>query len=116
MAQQNLAVVVGALGVIGRYIVERLLAEESWSAIGISRRDAASGPRYHHLALDLLDNEALGARLADLQDATHVFYAAFQPAQGAAAGYASNIAPNRDMLVNAVTSIARTSPALARVV
>src|SRR4029079_4840105 len=46
----------------------------------------------------------------------HVFYAAFQPALGAAAGYASNIAPNRDMLINAVTAIDAASSVLRRVV
>src|SRR6266852_2868178 len=87
MGEQKEAVVVGALGVIGRYIVERLLRQDDWSVIGLSRRAAAA------------------AKLAGLTEATHVFYAAFQPAAGAAAGYASNIAPNRDMLVNAVTAI-----------
>lgn len=56
MAQQKVAVVVGALGVIGRYIVERLVAEDGWSVIGLSRRDAASGPRYRHLPVDLLNS------------------------------------------------------------
>ena len=116
MAQQKLAVVVGALGVIGRYIVERLVAEEGWSVVGLSRRAAAEAPRYRHIAVDLLDKAAAEAKLAALGDVTHVFYAAFQPSQGAAAGYASNIAPNRDMLVNAVTAIERASPALSRVV
>ena len=58
----------------------------------------------------------MAAKLAGLTQATHVFYAAFQGAAGAAAGYASNIAPNRDMLVNAVSAIDRASPALRRVV
>jgi nucleoside-diphosphate-sugar epimerase len=116
MAQEKLAVVVGALGVIGRYIVERLVAEDGWSVIGLSRRDAASTPRYGHLSVDLLDKDAAAARLAGLSGVTHVFYAAFQASQGAAAGYASNIAPNRDMLVNAITSIAEVSSALRRVV
>jgi nucleoside-diphosphate-sugar epimerase len=116
MSQHKLAVVVGALGVIGRYIVERLLAEAGWSVIGLSRRAAPSTSRYRHLSLDLLDKDALGAKLAELKDATHVFYAAFQPSHGAAAGYASNIAPNRDMLVNAVTAVERAAPALSRVV
>jgi nucleoside-diphosphate-sugar epimerase len=116
MVQQNLAVVVGALGVIGRYIAERLLSEEGWSVVGLSRRDARTAPRYRHIPVDLLDADACRARLAGLTDATHVFYAAFRPAQGAAAGYASNIAPNRDMLVNAVTPIAQAAPALRRVV
>src|SRR5262245_22720570 len=114
MPQQKLAVVVGALGVIGRYIVERLLAEEGWSVVGVSRRDAPQAPRYRHIPLDLLDNDACGSKLAGLTDATHVFYAAFQASQGAAADYASNIAPNRDMLVNAVTAVAQASPAGSR--
>ena len=51
-----------------------------------------------------------------MTEATHVFYAAFAPAAGAAAGYASNIAPNRDMLVNAVSAIDAASSVLRRVV
>lgn len=85
---QKVAVVVGALGVIGRYIVERLLAGADWQVVGLSRRAAADGPRYRHIPADLLDEAACGARLAGLTDATHIFYAAFQPAQGAAADYA----------------------------
>lgn len=116
MEPHNRAVVVGALGVIGRYIVERLQQDESWSIVGLSRRAAASGPRYRHIAVDLLDLQDVEAKLAGLTDVTHIFYAAFQAAPGAASGYASNIAPNRDMLVNAVTAIARVSRALKRVV
>ena len=110
------AVVVGALGVIGRYVVERLLAEPDWTIVGLSRRAAPSSGRYRHIGVDLVDERDAAAKLAELADATHIFYAAFQPASGAAAGYASNIAPNRDMLVNAVTAIAGASRALARVV
>ena len=116
MAERKQAVVVGALGVIGRYIVERLLKDDDWSVIGLSRRPAEATPRYRHISVDLLDAADTAAKLAGLTNTTHVFYAAFQPAAGAAAGYASNIAPNRDMLVNAVTAIDAASPALRRVV
>ena len=116
MSERKQAVVVGALGIIGRYIVERLLHQDDWSVVGLSRRGAESAPRYRHISVDLLDCEATAARLAGLADATHVFYAAFAPAAGAAADYASNIAPNRDMLVNAVTAIDAAAPALRRVV
>lgn len=110
------AVVVGALGVIGRYIVERLLAEGGWQVVGLSRRPAANAPRYRHIAVDLLDLEDVARKLGDLDDVTHIFYAAFQPSGGSAAGYASNIAPNRDMLVNSVTALHRAGKALQRVV
>jgi nucleoside-diphosphate-sugar epimerase len=115
MQTSRTALVIGALGVIGRYIVERLLAEESWSVIGVSRREAASGTRYRHIAADLLDAR-ISSQLTDLSGVTHIFYAAFQPAKGAAAGYASNIAPNRDMLINGVTAVAQQSANLSRVV
>jgi nucleoside-diphosphate-sugar epimerase len=116
MAERKQAVVVGALGVIGRYIVERLLGEDDWSVVGLSRRGAEDAPRYRHIRVDLLDAEDTAAKLAGVSETTHVFYAAFQPATGAAVGYAANIAPNRDMLVNAVTSIDAASSALRRVV
>lgn len=113
---QKTAVVVGALGVIGRYIVEKLVAEGDWQVIGLSRRREADGPRYRHISVDLLDADDCVQKLAGLTDVTHVFYAAFQAAPGNAAGYASNIAPNRDMLVNAVTAVDKASPHLRRVV
>jgi nucleoside-diphosphate-sugar epimerase len=116
MPERKQAVVVGALGVIGRYIVEQLLRQEDWSVMGLSRRPAEAGPRYSHISADLLDGRDIAAKLAGLAEATHVFYGAFQPAAGAAAGYATNIAPNRDMLVNAVTAIDVVSSALRRVV
>ena len=85
MEPRNNAVVVGSLGVIGRYIVERLLAEADWTVVGLSRRAAPAGQRYRHIAVDLLDERDTAAKLAELTDATHVFYAAFQPTTGAAA-------------------------------
>jgi nucleoside-diphosphate-sugar epimerase len=116
MAERKQAVVVGALGVIGRYIVERLLEQDDWAVVGLSRRVAESGPRYRHISVDLLDRQATAEKLGSLSETTHIFYAAFQAAAGAAAGYASNIAPNREMLVNAVGAIEQASRSLRRVV
>ena len=113
---QNKAVVVGALGVIGRYIVERLVEEPDWRVVGLSRRKTTDGPQYHHIAVDLLDPEDTKRKLAELTDVTHVFYAAFQAAPGSAANFASNAGPNREMLVNSVTAITRAAPHLKRVV
>ncbi len=105
------AVVVGALGVIGRYIVEKLAALPGWEVVGLSRRRGEDHGRVRYLSVDLLQPFQL-----DVENATHVFYAAFQPAPGNAAGYAKTIAPNRDMLVNSITQIEKKSPALERVV
>jgi nucleoside-diphosphate-sugar epimerase len=116
MQPSKQAVVVGALGVIGRYIVERLLADAEWSVIGISRRAVANGARYRHISVDLLDAASAKAKLATCADATHIFYAAFSPAPGPAANYSANVAQNRHMLVNAVQTINATSANLQRVV
>ena len=113
---QNTAVVVGALGVIGRYIVERLTQERGWQVVGLSRREKPDRPRYRHIAVDLLDGEDAGRKLAGLAEATHVFYAAFQATPGNASNFAANTGPNRAMLVNAVSAIARAAPHLQRVV
>ena len=110
------AVVVGALGVIGRYIVERLLAEGDWSVIGLSRRAAPDGPNYRHISVDLLAPGAAESALGGLTAVTHVFFAGFQASSGAASGYASNIAPNRDLLANSVSAVSAASSALRRVV
>lgn len=116
MAQKKTAVVVGAQGVIGRYIVERLVAAGDWSVIGLSRRKGEDAPRLRNISVDLLDPKAVADKLSGLEAVTHVFYAAFQPVAGAASGYANNIAPNRDMLINSVTAIDKASGALKRVV
>jgi nucleoside-diphosphate-sugar epimerase len=113
---QNKAVVVGALGVIGRYIVEKLVEAPDWRVAGLSRRKTTDGPRYRHIAVDLLDPEDTTRKLAELTDVTHVFYAAFQATPGSAADFASNTGPNREMLVNSVTAINRAAPHLKRVV
>jgi nucleoside-diphosphate-sugar epimerase len=110
------AVVVGAQGVIGRYIVEKLAALPDWQVVGLSRRKGTDAPRVRHLSVDLLDTADAKAKLSGLRDATHVFFAAFQPGSGPAADYAKNIGANRDLLVNSVTPIDAASTKLERVV
>jgi nucleoside-diphosphate-sugar epimerase len=80
---QHKAVVVGALGVIGRYIAERLLEESNWQVVGLSRRKAPDRPRYRHIAVDLLDAENTKCQLAELTDVTHVSMRHFKLVPGA---------------------------------
>jgi nucleoside-diphosphate-sugar epimerase len=112
----NTAVVVGALGVIGRYVVEELASLPDWRVIGLSRRKREDRERVRYISVDLLDAKDVEAKLSGLKDVTHVFYAAFQASGGAAADYATNITANRDMLVHSVAAINRASPRLTRVV
>ena len=110
------AVVVGALGVIGRYVVERLAALPDWNVVGLSRRKGADRGRVRYLSVDLLDTVDTAQKLAGLGDATHIFYAAFQATGMQAADYAKGIAVNRDMLVNSVSAVERVARGLQRVV
>ena len=116
MSETRTAVVVGALGVIGRYIVEKLAALPDWQVVGLSRRTGEPRGRVRYVSVDLLDANDAEAKLSGLKDATHVFYAAFQPSTGAAANFATNIAANLGMLVNSVSAIDRASSRLERVV
>ena len=106
------AVVVGALGVIGRYIVEKLASLPDWEVVGLSRRKGEDRGRVRYLSVDFLSP----GHQIPAEGATHIFYAAFQASAGAAADYAKNIAANRDMLVNAVSRIDEMSSRLERVV
>jgi hypothetical protein len=110
------AVVVGAQGVIGRYIVDNLAALSDWNVIGLSRRKGADAARVKHISVDLLDLADAKAKLAPLKDVTHVFFAAFQPGSGPAADYAKNISANLALLANSVQAIDQASAKLERVV
>lgn len=105
------AVVVGALGVIGRYIVEHLLSLGGWQVVGLSRRAPTEKTGATYISVDLLDEADARAKLGHLADVTHVFYCAFQ----ARPTWAEHNAPNLAMLVNAVTPIAAASKALEHV-
>lgn len=110
------AVVVGALGVIGRYIVDRLAAEPGWQVVGLSRRQGEDRANVRYLSVDLLDAQATQRCLAQLTDATHIFYCAFQATGTQAADYARGTQVNLDMLVNSVSAIEAVASRLERVV
>jgi len=109
-------VVVGALGVIGRYVVTKFAGLPDWKVVGLSRRQGEDRENVRYVALDLLDAEQTRSRLASLGDVTHVVYCAFQAAGTQAADFARGIDINRDMLVNAVSAIDAVAPELERVV
>lgn len=67
------ALVVGATGIVGRTLSERLVAA-GWQVHGLSRRTASLPAGVVPVAADLSDADALGHALADLRP-THVFVA-----------------------------------------
>jgi nucleoside-diphosphate-sugar epimerase len=105
------AVVTGATGVVGRYLLQHLIERGDWDILALSRRKPDIGGRYEHLAVDLLDPADCRLKLAGHRDVTHVFYTAFlqdpDPAQ--------HVQRNTSMLVNLIEAIEAASPALAHV-
>lgn len=101
MKTKNVALVVGANGVIGKNLVDHLLTLDDWEIIGLSRRGGASEGRLRYIAVDLLDTEDSHNRLTGLTTVTHIFYAAYQDKPT----WAELVAPNLAMLVNVVNAI-----------
>jgi nucleoside-diphosphate-sugar epimerase len=105
------AVVVGAVGVIGRAIVERLTSDPDWAVVALSRRTPDFETSARHISVDLRDRAQAAATLAELTDTTHVFYAGYQ----AMPTRSQEVAPNLELLVNAVEPIAAAAPGLRHV-
>lgn len=105
------AVVVGALGVIGRYLVSHLTASGDWRVIGLSRRSPDFESDAEYISVDLLDRADAEAKLSGLTEVTHIFYSAFQPRPT----WAEHGPPNLAMLVNSVEPIAKAASNLQHV-
>src|SRR6478752_6835481 len=84
--------VVGALGVIGRNVVEHL-ADTGRSVVGLSRRRSpqAAHTSAEHVLADVTD-AGTGVRLRDdLHDVTHLVFAAYQEQPSLAGQVAPNV-------------------------
>lgn len=105
------AVIVGALGVIGRNLMSHLQSQGGWEIVGLSRRIPEFDTDAEFVSVDLLDRKDAEEKLCNLNDVTDIFYAAFQ----ARPTWVEHSAPNLAMLANSVEVIANASPALAHV-
>ena len=105
------ALVAGALGVIGRSLIQELEKQQDWEIVGISRRVPEKKGKTNYLSLDLLDRDACRKELGQLEGITHLFYCAFQPRPT----WAEHTAPNLEMLVNSVEAVSETSSELQHV-
>jgi nucleoside-diphosphate-sugar epimerase len=110
MSPAGKALVVGATGMIGSRVCERLV-EDGWQTIGVCRTPPHPTPDRTYLPVDLLDRADCAARLAPLHDVSHVFYAA-RAAHGE--GGTESVSENLAMLQNVVEAL-QTSGALRHV-
>ncbi len=111
MSIERTAVIAGATGVVGRYLLRHLLQTGEWNVIALSRRRPDVAGEFRHVAVDLHDAADCRAKLAPLGDATHVFHAAFVQVADAA----EQVARNAAMFTNLVTAIEGAAPSLRHV-
>lgn len=89
------ALVVGASGIIGSAVVEALMTDPQWRVRALRR---SLHPAVAVVDCDLTDAAATRAALADADDITHVFFAAYQPDGNALLEARTNAAMLRHVL------------------
>lgn len=109
MSNKNVALVVGASGIIGNALVETLAAHPDW-AVRALRHTEVQGVAT--INADLHDAVATAAALRDARDTTHVFYAALAPQPDLAHEETVNLA----MLKNLLDGLEAVGAPLQRVV
>ena len=108
----NHAMIIGATGITGGYILNEIAGREGWTVTGLCRNPPAEKPpaNVRWIGVDLLDAQDARAKLAGLSDVTHIFFCGFiplapneqhLPANG-------NVAANLALLTNAVEPVAST--------
>jgi nucleoside-diphosphate-sugar epimerase len=103
--------VAGALGVVGRAMVERFAGRPSLEVVALSRRPADFRPDVRWVSVDLCDPEASAKALAAHRDTTHLVYAALSEQSNLVRGWrdAGNAARNTMMLRHTLDAL-RSAP------
>jgi len=110
MAKKKM-VVAGAMGVIGRAVIERVAPNPEWEVIGLSRRTPDYESDASHISVDLLDPEDCKRKLGHLDDVTHIAFAAYIEK----VNLAEQVPPNLALITNLVRTLQEASPALRHV-
>jgi nucleoside-diphosphate-sugar epimerase len=99
--------VVGALGVVGRAVVEHFVSDPSVQVLGLARRTPDFAPRATWLGVDLRDRDATRQALAPHHDITHVVYAALNEQASLLEGWRdpANVELNTRMLRNTLDAL-----------
>src|SRR5580698_8020852 len=105
------AIVTGASGLVGSYLIAHLLEQGGWDIVALSRRKPAVPGKYQHIAVDLTDRADVQGKLSSLKDITHVFFVAYLERSDPV----ELVSVNTAMLVNLVEVIEAASPVLEHV-
>ncbi len=105
------ALVLGALGVVGRATMTHLAARPEWEVIGLSRRAPDFETSARFLQVDLSDATACRDALGGLADVTHVFFCAYAPRPT----YEAEVDVNLAMLQNLTAALEPAESGLAHI-
>src|SRR3954465_8849535 len=105
------ALVAGASGLVGSYLLKRLLDQGGWDVVALSRRKPDVPGNYRHIAVDLLNAAECKSKLGALTQISHLFFVAYVERPDAHELVSANTA----MLVNLVNVIEAASPGLEHV-
>src|SRR3981189_2897226 len=100
------ALVTGASGLAGGYMLAHLLERGGWDIIAVSRRKPRIQGDYRYIAVDLLDPGGCRAKLGPLTNVTHLFYLAITERSDPSATHAANA----NMFFNLVKTVEAASP------
>ncbi len=83
----NTVLIAGASGLIGRAAIEHFAGQKDWRVIALSRRAPEVAVTVEHLAVDLMDGNAVAALAPQLAGVTHLVYAALMEKPGLVRGW-----------------------------
>lgn len=103
--------VVGALGTVGRAVIEHFSALDDWRVLGLSRRAPDFETSARFVSADLNDAESLARLAPDFADVTHVVYAALHEEPGLVSGWteAEHVRVNLRMLENLLQAVEKAA-------
>jgi nucleoside-diphosphate-sugar epimerase len=103
--------VAGASGLVGQ-AATRAFLDDGWRVVAFSRTrpDIDGEDRFTHVSVDLRDSDACARAVADVEDVTHLVYAAVYELPGIVGGWTTDdhIETNGAMLRNVVEPLSRT--------
>jgi nucleoside-diphosphate-sugar epimerase len=105
------ALVTGASGLAGGYMLTHLLEQGGWDIVAVSRRKPQIPGNYRHIAVDLLDPADCQTKLGSLTDISHLFYLAITER----ADPSETVSANANMFFNLVKTVEAASGALEHV-
>lgn len=105
------ALVAGATGIIGNYMVDHFSESQDWDVIGIARNPSPK-TNVKFISVDLLDQSNIENTLKKHPEITHVFYAAYQDFGNDSY---EQVKVNSGMFENLLNAVEKTSDNLERV-